>query len=114
MSRTITGMKTEDVGYEAPSGYDGQGKPSFAASVTLSARVVRKESYVLDAEGSQIPTHLTLYFPPTVSVAPREQSRITLTEGDVFTIREVTSPRAIGAARSSEPDHYRAKCSRGG
>ena len=106
-------MAKEDVSYAAYDSMDGQGKPTYGTAVTIKARVIEVESFVLSSDGTKIPTQLTLYVPPGQDAVPARKGTITLADARVFNVKEVTSPRKIGGARSSNPDHYRLKCSRG-
>ena len=107
-------MSRETVTVEVYSGYDDEGAQSFAAGVTIEAGVIRSDSYIIDREGSRIATPLTLYVSPGQAVTPGEQDRITLSNGDVFSVALVTEPRRIEALRSGSPDHTRCRCTRGG
>ena len=63
---------------------------------------------------SKVATPLTLYIPPGQGVTVSEKTRVTLSNGDKFTVVEAKPVRRINASRSSDPDHTRARCTRGG
>jgi hypothetical protein len=105
---------TETVTVEVYAAYDGQGRPTFDSEVEILAHVRRTDAYVIAKDGSKVKTPLTLYVPPGQGLTPGEKDRITLSDGDVFTVAEAVSPRRIGASRSSGVDHTRARCTRGG
>ncbi len=102
----------ETVGVEVWSGLDGQGLPSYAASVDIEVHVRRTDKFIIQGDGSKLAVPLTLYVPPDATVVPGEQDRVTV-DSDTFIGAELTSPRRLRAGRDA-PDHYRLRCKRGG
>jgi len=89
------GVGFETVTAQAPSGVDGQGKPTYAAGSTFKARVVREEKVSRRGDGSEIVTIATLWEDAAQSVLPLEEWRLTLTGGLIGIVVERDERRDI-------------------
>ena len=108
MNVLTQGIGFETVQAQAPSGVDGQGKPSYGAQVAFKARVVREEKVARLGDGSEIVTVATLWEDAGQPVLPVEEWRLTLTGGLVGIVVE----RNEGRNLSGVLDHVRMRIRR--
>ena len=115
--RTIKRLPKETVSWEAFSGLDGQGSPSYASPVELEAKVFpydttmrgQGERFVVMENGSRIETPLTLYIDGESESVPGEQDRITIDSDRSFIVVEKQVASRLDYSRF-EPSHYRLRC----
>lgn len=67
---------TDTVTLEVAGALDGQGAPTYAAGVSVSARVVLSDERTVDADGTEVRTQLTLWI-PAGETWPQDGDRIT-------------------------------------
>lgn len=79
--------KQETATVEVFSGYDGQGLPSYAPGVDVTAWVRRMTAHIIGADGSEETTTLNVYVPGGSSVVPDREDRITY-GGTTYIVRE--------------------------
>lgn len=102
-----TGRGMESVLVQAAGGIDGQGKPTYGASVTIKARVVRESVVVLLGDGSQVKSVATLWIDAGQPVLPKEQDQLALTGGTVLV---VVIERMERVTLGGVLDHVRLRC----
>lgn len=100
-------VKLEDLPVEQFTTTDGQGKPSYAASVTIKARVLRQDKLAVAADGSRVRTNLTVWVPPNATVLPDERARVTW-ETSTFIVVMVKDVKG----RDAQLLHRRIRCRR--
>lgn len=103
--RALKRVTTETVAVEPFSGLDGQGAPSYGASQNIEARVVREDEQVIDADGDEIRTTLTLWVDADESPLPAEQDRVTV-DGTVY----IGVSRYEGKSFRADVTHVRLRC----
>lgn len=84
---------------------DGQGLPSYGVRKVLQARAVRMTGLATGADGSQIKTSLTLWFPPDQTPLPREQDRV-IFEDVAFICVQWSQPQRLTGLVT----HHKAMC----
>ena len=89
------GVGFETVQAQAPSGVDGQGKPTYAVATAIKARVVREEKVARLGDGSEIITMATLWEDAGQPVLPLEEWRLTLSDGLVGIVIQRNEKRSI-------------------
>lgn len=74
---------------------DGQGKPTYAASVNISGRVVREDVVVRAANGEDIRTVATVWVDGAQSPLPKVDDKLQLADGLVGIVVERVDGRTI-------------------
>jgi|SRR5687768_9672527 len=106
-------LPTETLSYEAPSGFDGQGKPTFSGATSFDANVLlydgrAGEESIIAKDGSEIRTALTLYIVGDAPAVPEEGARVTRNG-----VRYIVAEKKVVSGlfyTADEPDHIRLRC----
>lgn len=77
----------DDITWEVISGIDGQGKPTYATAVALSALARDDRSFIPSREGAGLETVVMFWVPEGETGFPSEQDRITW-NGTRYLVRE--------------------------
>jgi len=85
----------ETVALEIASGVDGQGKPAYAAAVSVDARVVRMADVARTVTGTEIRTFATVLIPGGQGTFAGENDRVTTADGLVGIVVEREDGRRI-------------------
>jgi|SRR5690242_1638268 len=94
------------VGVDAIIGVDGQGKPQYATTVDILARVVHQVTLIQKPDGSTINADATLWIDGQQPVLPKEQDQIELPDGTLLEVLE----RKDGVTLNGALDHVRLMC----
>lgn len=100
-------LKLETVQVEEFSAVDGQGKPSYTSPVDVEARVIRQDKLVVLADGSQITTQLTVWFPGGTTPLLDNRDRVTFS-GELFIVMQTKDVKD----RDAQLAHRRVRCRR--
>lgn len=99
----------ESIQLAAVGALDAQGKPTYAAAVSLLARVERSDSIVRLATGDETKAFATVWVDGQASVLPNTNDKITLADGLVGIVIERKAPRYL---RSNVISHVSVKLRR--
>ena len=80
-------LALETIGLEAFTSLDGQGSPSYGASVASKAHVLHKDDLAIQADGSEVRSTITLYVGTDVTV-PGHRDRVTPADGIAYIMLE--------------------------
>lgn len=97
--------ETETIGVEVFSSLDGEGAPSYAASVNVSGVAVQEDEVVVGSDGSNERTTLTVYIDGNEDVLPNTDDRLTV-DSTKYIVRE----RKAVLTFKNEVDHVRLRC----
>ena len=104
LSRMIT-METFDL--EVYNGVDHQGVPSYDTEVEVEGRVKREDKMIVDSDGSDIKTELTIWIPEREAVLPDQRDRVTY-ESKTYIVVQLKDVKGRDAQRI----HRRVRCRR--
>lgn len=85
----------EAITIEHATGIDGQGRPAYAAGVTVQARVVRKGSVVMLANGDEVHVSITIWIPANQADFPNEDDRVTCLDGFVGIVTDRSDTKTL-------------------
>lgn len=110
MSISLQRLPLEALVWEAASGLDGQGKPTYAAPVALQGRVVRTDSssansVVRMGGGEENQTVATIWLDATAVGFPALDDRLTLADG----FKGIVTERKEGKKLNGVLDHMQYK-----
>lgn len=94
-------LMTETITYAPFTGRDGDGKPTFSAQVTATARVEERTKRVRDADGKEVITSTQV----ATTAAIKTQDRVWLPGADTTKANEGRKPVAFSRASTLTPGY---------